>query len=321
MAKKKNLPINNLDEQVLRIIPNVGKVTTERILSARDEAQFTSASDMAERVSGISEEFASEWFRFPAEEQEEVNSFEGFDFSDPDVESETESAEAEEETEGKSRPWLKPLLIGLLVLSVLAGVFFVGRASKNTMAAEEEPVVETTAPLQEKAEEPEPTKVPEEPASSPELPEVAEALGASVLTGENGRAIGHVFFPNLEGAPTVNIAVDEGGFTIIALGKGAVNDYWVSPVAADIGHVVLIKGRTPDGDTPDDLNNTVEMYGYIPGHVGVTQIYESEESVSEAKAAGTNMHSAPNCGSEGCNDVYVWELTTGGLELLAETHK
>ncbi|MBP8961107.1 hypothetical protein KBG31_02700, partial [Patescibacteria group bacterium] len=106
------------------------------------------------------------------------------------------------------------------------------------------------------------------------------------------------------------VQVPEGGYVLVALGVGLFDGQPLSPVAADVGHIVVISGVVPDGATPLDLNRGVTLTGYVAGSVAVTHVVRPSVPPTPPSVVGKEhalgMAYAPNCGSEGCVKAYLW---------------
>ncbi len=120
-----------------------------------------------------------------------------------------------------------------------------------------------------------------------------------------------VCFPSTEGPQS--FTVPEGGFALVAAGSVSVNGNTVSPVSEDTGHIVLAIGTSPDGETPDDLNRTLVVDDYVPGHIAVTVVFKAtpEEARKAAQDAMDYMMDPENsnCGDAGCNKVFIHEMS------------
>ena len=160
------------------------------------------------------------------------------------------------------------------------------------------------------------------------MPAAVDIATGCALLGEDPDFVGTVCFPRMFEKPAYTIPVYEGGFTIIALGNGAINgvkfqtDDW-----GTIGNLVTIPGKLDDGTTPRDLNSmkfVLDAGTYIPGAVGVTSLWAPEDMLKAADKAAENMVSnAPNCGANACNLVKIWmfDWNTKTFTLLKEVRK
>ncbi len=140
------------------------------------------------------------------------------------------------------------------------------------------------------------------------------------LLQDGDTIVGSVCFPRVASAPDHIIPVAEGGYSILAIGVGSVDDNVLAPVAEDVGHIVFFPGALPDGTTPEDLNQSVVLSGYIPGAVAVTHVtmetpYDVALAAARDHATGM-LNGRPNCGDAGCPFVYFWEWNWGSRSLI-----
>jgi len=193
----------------------------------------------------------------------------------------------------------------IVVLAVVAAVIAVRSATRSEDPAE----VVTPVPYEEAPTVEPPVAAEAAPApATPEAPTPSAGPGCALL---GTPPVGSVCFPREAdedgGAIPYRLPVSEGGYTLVALGAGMFNGQPLTPVSAEIGHIVVISGTLPDGSTPLDLNQGVTLTDYVPGAVAVTHIVTPDTPVLVAGAEHAQaMSSSPNCGAEGCNAAYLW---------------
>lgn len=115
--------------------------------------------------------------------------------------------------------------------------------------------------------------------------------------------------PSVEAEHFVN--VPEGGFTYFSLGEGTitVDDVpLVLPAAEGLNYLVLVRGRIDDAIIDSDLNLTVTVTDFVPGHAiwsimppgaYVSKDWFNQQLVTSTTTGGTN------CGATGCTTVHV----------------
>lgn len=136
----------------------------------------------------------------------------------------------------------------------------------------------------------------------PALPAVPE--GSMPLLKEDGTPKGYALILYKD-APA-KVSRPEGGWTIVTSGASTI-DGVEFPGGETVGNVILYLGVNPDGTTPEDLNETLEIEEYVTGHISVTTIWNvaDEDPVKAAMTAVAEMFKAPHCGQEGCLTVYL----------------
>ncbi|MGB6838948.1 MAG: hypothetical protein WBD86_01265 [Microgenomates group bacterium] len=105
--------------------------------------------------------------------------------------------------------------------------------------------------------------------------------------------------------------VPEGGFTYFSFGEGVITVDGVSlvlPGREGLNYLVLIRGRIDDTIVDSDLNITVEVSDFVPGHAiwsimppgaYVSKGWFMQQLVTSTTTGGTN------CGATGCTTVHV----------------
>lgn len=105
--------------------------------------------------------------------------------------------------------------------------------------------------------------------------------------------------------------VPEGGFTYFSMGQGNISVDGVTlhlPGAKGLNYLVLIRGRIDDTIVDSDLNLTVEVTDFVPGHAiwsimppgaYVSKDWFRQQLVTSTTTGGTN------CGATGCSRVIV----------------
>ncbi len=173
---------------------------------------------------------------------------------------------------------------------------------------------------------PPPTATPSPTATPVDNDDFMTDASCIVLPGEE-RPIGTACFPRDASVPDYVVPVAEAGFSFAALGTGEFDGESLSPVAEDVGHIVLFLGSEPDGSTPKDLNKGVELSDYIPGAVGITHITwptSYDDAIDEVRQHAVDMtKDAPGCGAEACNTVYywLWDWDKGDYVLIEKIEK
>ncbi len=115
--------------------------------------------------------------------------------------------------------------------------------------------------------------------------------------------------------PSVNAThfanVPEGGFTYFSMGQGNISVDGVTlhlPGAKGLNYLVLIRGRIDDTIVDSDLNLTVEVTDFVPGHAiwsimppgaYVSKDWFRQQLVTSTTTGGTN------CEATGCSHVIV----------------
>lgn len=137
----------------------------------------------------------------------------------------------------------------------------------------------------------------------PAPPDWAVALGQDEI-------VGYTYPLGMEGP--WRQSVPEGGFLLVTCGNCTVDGKKATSDGTQ-GTVFVLVGTNADGSTPEDLNRTVVIDDYTPGHIQVTFIYAGNEDPEESGlSAVANMFGPPNCGAEGCLTVYLFSRFADG---------
>ncbi|MFH1648261.1 MAG: hypothetical protein ABIA11_00835 [Patescibacteria group bacterium] len=107
----------------------------------------------------------------------------------------------------------------------------------------------------------------------------------------------------------------EGGFTYLSLGEGKIQSTGCGeielPSGEGINNLVLIRGVIDDAQQDTDLNRTVKVTGYKPGHMSTSPMpagaYVSKGWFLQQLEAssGENGQSGGNCGASGCSENHI----------------
>ncbi len=120
--------------------------------------------------------------------------------------------------------------------------------------------------------------------------------------------------------PPFSQNLPEGGFDVITAGmvKAEIGGIKIeADFEAGNTYILAIRGFYPDGKQDSDLNRTLKLVDYQPGHL-LSEMFESRQQtnlafISEgwlAQKVATSHHGGTNCGAEGCSKVTLVALDT-----------